>query len=111
MSRIKYAFSLTLTYLFINVFYAVHTNVHSSPLPLSDAISKYLAQYVPPPPVKKNTASTRVSGSRVLTSAEGYAILREKEDKKRKEKEEKDQRKQEREQKKREKQEASKEKG
>ena len=68
----------------------------------------HLVQYVPPPPVKKNTLSTRVTGSRVLTSAESYTILREKEDKKRKEKEEKDRRKQERERKKREKQEASK---
>ena len=41
-----------------------------------------------------------------MTSAEGYAILQGKEEKKRKEKEEKDRRKQEREEKKREKQEA-----
>ena len=52
-------------------------------------ISKNLIQYVPPPPVKKNTASTSITGSRVLTSAEGYALLHEKE--KKKEKEEKDQ--------------------
>jgi len=34
------------------MFYVGHTNVHSSPAE-SDAISKYLVQYVPPPPVKK----------------------------------------------------------
>ena len=60
---------------------------------------------MPSPPVKKNTAASRVTGSRVLTRAEGYAILQEKEEKKRKEKEEKDRRKQEREEKKCEKQE------
>ena len=59
----------------------------SSGTPSTSAISKYLVQYVaPPPPPKKNTANTRVTGSRVLTSAEGYAILREKEEKKKKEK-------------------------
>jgi len=80
------------------MFYIGHTNLHSSPAE-SDAISKYLVtvQYVPPPPVK-NTVSTRVTGSRVLTSAEGYAMLHEKEEKKKTE-EEKDRRKQEREQK------------
>jgi len=50
---------------------------------LSDTISKYLVQYVPPPPAKKNS-STRVIGSRVLTSDEGYAILHEKEEKREK---------------------------
>ena len=32
--------------------------------------------YVLPAPVEKNTAFTRVTGLRALTSAEGYAILR-----------------------------------
>ena len=36
----------------------------------TSAISKDLVQYVTPPPVKKNAASKRVTGSRVLTSAE-----------------------------------------
>ena len=78
-------------------FDTVCRNVHSSPSPVTDAFSKYLVQYELPPPVEKNTAYTRVTGSRVLTSAEGYAILHEKEEKKRKEKEEKNRRKQERE--------------
>jgi len=65
-------------------FYAVHTNAHPSPSPVSDAISKYLVQYMPPPPAKKNTASTRVTGLRVLTSVQGFLL--EKEEKKRKEK-------------------------
>ena len=47
---------------------------------ISDSISKYLVQYVSPPPAKK-TGIARVMGSRVLTSDEGYAILREKEEK------------------------------
>ena len=49
---------------------------------------KYLVQYVSPRPAKKST-STRVMGSRVLTSVEGLAILREKEDKKKREKKKK----------------------
>ena len=67
--------------------------------PHSDIISKYLVQYIPTPPAKKS-GSARVTGSRVLTSDEGYAILHEKEEKTRKEKEEKEKRKQERENKK-----------
>ena len=53
---------------------------------------------MPPPPAKKS-GSARVTVSRVLTSDEGYAILRVKEEKKRKEKEEKEKKKQERERK------------
>jgi len=37
---------------------------------LSDVISKYLVQYVPPSPAKTK-GSTRVTGSRVLKSDEG----------------------------------------
>ena len=44
---------------------------------------------------KKGTTTTRDKGSRVLTSAQGYAILQEKEEKK-KEKEEKERKKQKR---------------
>ena len=46
--------------------------------------------------VEKKSAETRVTGSRILTSAEGLAILREKEEKKQKEKEDKEKRKLER---------------
>ena len=77
---------------------------------VTDAISKYLVQYVSPPPAKKSTTSTRVIGTRVLTSAEGLAILREKEDKKKKEIEEKERRKRERLEKKKEKEELAKKK-
>ena len=59
-------------------------------------ISKYLVQYVPVVQEKKKATETRITGSRVLTSAEGIAILREREEKKRKKKEEKERRKQER---------------
>ena len=45
-------------------------------------ISKYLVQYVPVVSEKKKASETRITGSRVLTSAEGIAILREKEEKK-----------------------------
>ena len=62
------------------------------------------------PPPEKKSGTARVTGSRVLTSDEGYAILREKEDKKIKEKEEKEKRKQEREEKKRQKEELAKKK-
>ena len=62
----------------------------------TNAISKYLVQYIPVVPKKKKSSTTRVTGSRVLTSAEGLAILRENEEKKQKEKEEKEKRKQER---------------
>jgi len=58
----------------------------SSSVPSTSTISKYLVQYVAPPPAKKDTTNTRVTGSQVLTSAEGYAILHEKEEKKKKEK-------------------------
>jgi len=47
----------------------------SSGVSSTSAISKYLVQYVAHPPAKKNTANTRVTGPRVLTSAEGHAIL------------------------------------
>jgi len=47
----------------------------SSSVPSTSTISKYLVQYVAPPPAKKNTTNTRVTGSQVLTSAEGFAIL------------------------------------
>ena len=49
-------------------------------------ISKYLVQYVPVVSEKK-AGETRITGSRVLTSTEGIAILREKEEKKKREKE------------------------
>ena len=69
------------------LFYIVCTNVHSSPSPESDAISKYFIQYVPltSTPVKNiyiYTATIRVTGLRVLISAEGYAMLHKKEKKK-----------------------------
>ena len=76
----------------------------------SNMISKYLIQYVPPTAEKKKAASTRVTGLRVLTSAEGLAILTEKEQKKKQEKEDKEKRKQERLDKRREKQELAKKK-
>ena len=47
-------------------------------------ISKYLVQYVPVVSEKKKVRETRITGSHVLTSTEGIAILREKEEKKRK---------------------------
>ena len=78
---------------------------------VTDAISKYLVQYVSPPPAKKSTISTRVIGTRVLTSAEGLAILREKEDKKKKEIEEKERKKRERLERKKEKEELAKKRG
>ena len=47
-----------------------------SSTPISpNMISKYLVQYIPAPPERKKAAETRVTGSRVLTSAEGIAIL------------------------------------
>jgi len=54
-----------------------------------NVLSKYLVQYIPAPREKK-TSETRVTGLRVLTSAEGITILKEKEEKKQKEKEEKE---------------------
>ena len=73
----------------------------------SNVISKYLVQYIPSV-VEKRSAETRVTGSRILTSAEGLAILREKEEKKQKEKEGKEKRKQERLKKKKDKEELAK---
>ncbi len=54
----------------------------------SHHISKYLVQYIPVTPNRTRDAK-RVAGERVLTSAEGLAKLKEKEDKKLKEAEEK----------------------
>lgn len=68
-----------------------------------DLISKYLVQYVPVASKSGKQAANRVTGSRVLTSAEGLAILKEKEDKKKKEAEEKEKRRQEKEDRKKEK--------
>ena len=68
-----------------------------------DIISKYLVQYVPVKPNTRSRTATRVSGSRVLTSAEGLLMLQEKEEKKKKELEEKERRKQQRDDKKKEK--------
>ena len=47
-----------------------------------DIISKYLVQYVPVKPKSRSRTATRVSGSRVLTCAEGLLMLQEKEEKK-----------------------------
>ena len=60
---------------------STNSSVHTSP---TNSISKYLVQYVPAVVEKKKAAETRVTGSRVLTSAEGLAMLREKEEKKQK---------------------------
>lgn len=68
-----------------------------------DVISKYLVQYVPETPKSRRQTADRVTGSRVLTSAAGLAILKEKEDKKKREAEEKEKRRMEREEKKKEK--------
>ena len=67
--------------------------------PTSNVISKYLVQYIPPVVEKKEAAETRITGSRVLTSAEGLAMLR----KEKEGKEETEKRKQERLKKKKEK--------
>ena len=67
-------------------------------------------QYVPATPKRTNGDTKRVIGERVLTSSEGLAILKEKEDKKQREIEEKQKRKDEREQKKKEKEELAKKK-
>ena len=81
----------------ISTSYSSMTPVSTSSTPRSsNMISKYLVQYVPVVQEKKKATETRITGSRVLTSAEGIAILREREEKKRKEKEEKERRKQER---------------
>ena len=57
----------------------------------SNMISKYPVQYIPVVQEKKKATETRISTevSRVLTSAECIAILREREEEKWKEKEEK----------------------
>ena len=60
---------------------------------------------MPVPPKKTRGSCKRVTGERVLTSTEGFAILKEKEDKKLREAEEKQKRKEERESKKKEKEE------
>ena len=75
-----------------------------------DMISKYLVQYVPATPKSRRVNTKRVTGSRVLTSSEGIAILNEKEEKKKKELAEKEKRKEEREAKKRQKEELGKKK-
>ena len=68
------------------------TSSKSSSTPISpNMISKYLVQYIPAPLEKKKAAETRVTGLRVLTSAEGITILQEKDEKKKKEKERKKQ--------------------
>ena len=82
----------------------------SNSSPGLERISKYLVQYVPATPKRTKGDSKRVIGERVLTSSEGLAILKEKEDKKRREAEEKQKRKDEREQKKKEKEELAKKK-
>ena len=52
------------------------TSAKSSSTPISpNMISKYLVQYIPALPERKKVAETRVTGSHVLTSAEGIAIL------------------------------------
>ena len=61
-----------------------------------NVMSKYLVQYVPAPQEKKKALETRATGLRVLTSSEGIAILKEKEERSQKKKEEKEKRKQER---------------
>ena len=76
-------------------------------------ISKYLVQIIPsatPKTTKTSLAGKRVSGARILTSAQCTAILQEREEKKRKEREEKEKRKAAREQKKIEREEAVKKK-
>ena len=72
-------------------------------------ISKYLIQYVPTKPAKKDE-TVRISGARVLTGDKCAVLLKEREEKKRKEKEEKEKRKLLREQKKRDKEEEMKKK-
>ena len=57
---------------------------------LTSPLSKFLVQYVAPIPEKRAATSTRVTVARVLTSSEGYEMLRAKENKKKKEKEEKE---------------------
>ena len=52
-----------------------------------NVLSKYLVQYVLASQEKNKASETRVTGLRVLTNAEGIAILKEKEEKKQKEKE------------------------
>ena len=70
----------------ISTSYSSMTSVSTSSTPhSSNMISKYLVQYVPVVQEKKKATETRITGSRMLTSAEGIAILREREEKKRKE--------------------------
>ena len=70
-----------------------------------------MVQYVATTPKNRSADSTkRVSGARVLTSAQCVAILEEKEEQKKREKEEKERRKLEREQKKKEREEVLKKK-
>ena len=49
---------------------------------LTSSLSKYLVLYVAPLPEKRAATSARVTGARVLTSSEGYEILRKKEERK-----------------------------
>lgn len=87
------------------------SNTKSKKTPLSsDMISKYLVQYVPETPKGRETGTKRVTGARVLTSAQGLSILKEREEKKKKETEEKEKRKQERIDRKKEKEELAKKK-
>ena len=73
-------------------------------------ISKYLVQYIPSttPKPKESSASKRVSGARILTSAQCLNMIQEREEKKKKLLEEKEKRKLEREQKRAEREEAAK---
>ena len=73
-----------------------------------ERISKYLIQYVPETPKRNKGNLRRVMGQRVLTSAEGLALLQEKEAKKQKKTQEVEQRKRERETKRKEKEEEAK---
>ena len=73
-------------------------------------ISKYLIQYVPVKPQTVSAAGKCAPGARVLTSDECVQILKEREEKKKRELEEKAKRKTEREQKKKEREEVAKEK-
>ena len=74
----------------------------SSPTGELKYISKYLIQYIPSttPKIKESSASKRVSGARILTSAQCLNMIQEREEKKKKLLEEKEKRKIEREQKK-----------
>ena len=82
----------------------------SSSAESTDVISKYLVQYVPATPRSRNQSVDRVTGSRVLTSSEGLAMLKEKEEKKKREIEEKKKKKLEMEERKKEREELAKKK-